>query len=118
MVCFSESHDPTSAGEDVYMFAEVLSTGVIILALFELYEGSLQRSYTLHSFCDHVIINVFEMVYDDLEQLAIQSVAAAALDELCSQIAVTILDEVYAQYYETVMRSSPDLAGASLGELS
>ncbi|VDO19383.1 unnamed protein product, partial [Heligmosomoides polygyrus] len=59
--------------------------------------------------------NWFNTLDYDGDVSNIQWAIAAALDELCSQIAVTILDEVYAQYYETVMRSSPDLAGASLG---
>ncbi|VDL70620.1 unnamed protein product [Nippostrongylus brasiliensis] len=102
-----ESHASTSIGQETIAFAEVLSTGVIVLALFELYESSLQRSYSLYLYSDTISIAVFEMVYYDLEQLAIEF-DYSLIEDFGSTIALNILNDVFVEFTAT---TSPDDEG-------
>ncbi|KAK5969998.1 hypothetical protein GCK32_013211, partial [Trichostrongylus colubriformis] len=91
----SDSHSSTYVGQKVSLFAEVLSTGVILIALFELYESSLQCSYSLHSYCDNLIRAIIEMIFADLKQLTVVRLEdIAPIHQFCSQFVLHIFNEI------------------------
>ncbi|ETN75339.1 hypothetical protein NECAME_12448, partial [Necator americanus] len=81
---------------DVCSFIDVLSTGVIILALFELYESSLQSSLVLHSYCEELTIAIFKMVCSDLKQNSLLNDENAIIDQLSSQLVLHIFNDIWA----------------------
>uniref|UniRef100_A0A7I4YP74 Uncharacterized protein n=1 Tax=Haemonchus contortus TaxID=6289 RepID=A0A7I4YP74_HAECO len=92
----SDYHSSTYVGQNITLFAEVLSTGVILIALFELYESSLERSYSLHSYCDNLIRTIIETIFAEFEQfVAVQDIQdITPIHEFCSQLVLHIFNEI------------------------
>ncbi|RCN51682.1 hypothetical protein ANCCAN_02041 [Ancylostoma caninum] len=84
-----------SLEQGVSSFVDVLSTGVVILALLELYESSLQSSFTLHSYCEGLCNAVFNMIYADLKRYAISHEEHAAIDAFCSKLVLHIFTDIW-----------------------
>lgn len=84
-----------SLEQGVSYFVDVLSSGVVILALLELYESSLQSSFTLHSYCEGLCNTVFNMIYADLKRHAISHEEHAIIDAFCSRLVLHIFKDVW-----------------------
>ncbi|KAE9419917.1 hypothetical protein Angca_000450, partial [Angiostrongylus cantonensis] len=91
-----ETRAPTSLlGQDVNSFIDVFSTGVVVLALLELYKNSLQSSYSLHYYCDPLSQTVFHLVGSDVERFVFKSKRIAAIDKFSSQLVLHIFSDIY-----------------------
>ncbi|CAJ0603264.1 unnamed protein product [Cylicocyclus nassatus] len=88
------SNEVTSLNKEISSFSDVLSTGVIILALFELYESSLQSSFTLHTYCEKLTGTILAMIYSDLKHYIVSNDEIVVIDAYCSQMVLHIMDEI------------------------
>ncbi|VDM61252.1 unnamed protein product, partial [Angiostrongylus costaricensis] len=98
-----ETRTPTSPlGQDVNSFIDVFSTGVVVLALLELYKSSLQSSYSLHYYCNSLSQTVFHLFCSDVERFVFKSERIAAIDEFCSQLVLHIFRDIYMHYSDNL----------------
>ncbi|VDM67235.1 unnamed protein product, partial [Strongylus vulgaris] len=89
-----ETGKPDSLEGNISSLADVLSTGVIIIALFELYESSLQSSLTLHSYCENLTETILATIYIDLKRRGMSDDEIAVIDTFCSQFVLHIFNEI------------------------